>query len=79
MLRKLTKLPAINPTKPRQNKKIFLNTSIIPYFEDLNSLQYVRVCIIGGAIRANVDELIEPTKLMNKSSLGMAAASATVI
>ena len=79
ILRKLTKLPAINPTNPRQNKKIFLNISIFPYFEDLSSLQYVRLCIIGGAIRANVEELIEPTKLMNKSSLGMAAASATVI
>ena len=79
MFRKLTKLPAMNPTKPRQNKNAFLNISIDPYFEDFSSLQYVRVCIIGGAIKAKVEELIDPTKLMNKSSFGIAAAIATEI
>ena len=43
----------------------------------LKSSQNVRVWIIGGAINANVDELIEPTKLMNKSSFGIIDASVT--
>ena len=51
--------------------------SIFPYLDVLSSLQYVRLWIIGGAINARVEELIEPTKLINKSSFGMAAASAT--
>ena len=77
MLLKLTKLPAINPTKPRQNRNTFLNISIFPSVELLRSVQYVRLCMIGGAIKAKVEELIEPTKLINKSSFGIAAAIAT--
>ena len=33
--------------------------------------------MIGGAISAKVEELIDPTRLMNRSSFGIAAASAT--
>ena len=33
--------------------------------------------MIGGAMRANVDELTAPTKEMNRSRRGMAAPSAT--
>ena len=33
--------------------------------------------MIGGAISAKVEELIDPTKLINRSSFGIAAASAT--
>ena len=77
MLCILTKLPARNPAKPRTNKNVFLSMSTFPIEVLLKSSQYVRVWIIGGAINANVDELIEPTKLMNKSSLGIIDASVT--
>ena len=75
----LTKLPAINPTKPKTKRNKFLKRRNFPDGFVVNSSQYVRVCMMGGAINANVEELIEPTKLMNKSSLGIAAASATEI
>ena len=35
------------------------------------------VSIIGGAIKARVDELTAPTNDMNRSNLGMAAAKET--
>ena len=43
----------------------------------LNCYQKVTVSMIGGAMRANVDELTAPTKEMNRSRRGMAAPSAT--
>ena len=75
---RLTKLPAGNPTNPKTKRNKFIKRTNFPDGFVVNSPQYVRVCITGGAINANVEELIEPTKLMNKSSFGIAAASANV-
>ena len=77
MFDKLTKPPAINPTKPRAKRNTFRTIRNWPNDEHFSSLQYVRLCIIGGAIKANVEELIEPTKLIKRSSFGIAAAIAT--
>ena len=41
--------------------------------------QNVTVSMMGGAIKARVDELTAPTSEMNRSNLGMAAAKETEI
>ena len=40
--------------------------------------QKVTVSMMGGAIKARVEELTAPTNEMKRSSLGIAAAKATV-
>ena len=71
----LTKLPVKKPTKPITNRNKFLN-SLHLYLPQ--SGQNVTVSMMGGAIKANVEELTAPTNEINRSIFGMAAASATV-
>lgn len=44
---------------------------------EMPALDAVMVSMMGGAIRARVDELIAPTSEMNRSSFGMMAAMVT--
>ena len=69
---KLTKLPVKNPKKPIKKRIEFLNIRPFPIV-----CQLVAVSMIGGAIKANVDELTAPTREMNRSNLGIAAANET--
>ena len=72
----LTIVPATIPTIPSISKNMFL---AILNFPDtpLKSSQKTIVCMMEGAINANVDEAIAPIKEMNRSIFGIAAASAT--
>ena len=76
MFMMLTKLPVTNPRKPTTKRNTFL---ISLHLNLPQSGQNVTVSIIGGAIKAKVEELTAPTKDINKSICGMAAASATVM
>ena len=71
----LTKVPVTNPKKPTVNKKTFLSSLHLNFPQ---SGQFVTVSIIGGAIRAKVEELTAPTSEISRSIFGIAAARATV-
>lgn len=68
----LMKLPVMKPRKPTRNRKILRESLSLPI-----SGQNVTVSRMGGAIKARVEELTAPTKDMNRSSFGMAAARPT--
>ena len=70
----LTKVPVTNPRNPIRNKNAFLIILKHPI-----SCQFVIVSIIGGAIKAKVDELIAPTREIKRSNFGIAAARETEI
>lgn len=61
-----------NPRKPSVKRKRFLDT-----LQADNFSQLVTVSMIGGAIKAKVDELIAPTREMKRSNFGIAAARVT--
>ena len=61
-----------NPRKPSVKRKRFLDALQAETFPQL-----VTVSMIGGAIKAKVDELIAPTREMKRSNFGIAAARVT--
>ena len=71
----LTKVPVTKPKKPTVNRKMFLMSFHLNFPQ---SGQFVTVSIMGGAIRAKVEELTAPTSEISRSIFGIAAARATV-
>ena len=69
----LTYDPVTNPKKPRINRHRFLKA-----LDQEHLSPCVTVSKIAGAINANVELDTAPTKDINKSSLGIAAAKAKV-
>ena len=72
----LTIVPATIPTIPSISKNMFLAIFSFPDVP-LKSSQKTIVCMIEGAINANVDEATAPIKEMKRSILGTAAANPT--
>ena len=70
----LTKVPVTKPKKPTVNRKMFLMSFHLNFPQ---SGQFVTVSIMGGAIRAKVEELTAPTREISRSIFGIAAARAT--
>ena len=69
-------VPVTIPILPRKNKNVFLAILIFPNVP-VKSVQNTTVCIIEGAITANVNEATAPINEMKSSILGIAAAKAT--
>lgn len=63
----------MKPMNPTLKMKTFLATWYLVTWG-----QSATTSMIGGAIRAKVEELAAPTKEMNRSKRGMAAARATI-
>lgn len=68
----LTKEPVRKPRNPTMKRK-----TLRAILHLVASDQLVTESMIGGAIKASVDELTAPTREMNRSNFGMAAASET--
>ena len=69
-------VPNTIPIMPRMPRSKFLATFSFPPMP-LNSSQNTKVCIIEGAIKANVDEATAPIREIKRSIFGMAAAKPT--
>lgn len=74
-------VPVMKPMIPKTQMKIFLPYHMYLLGGDIRSLssQNVKESNRGGNIRAKHDEEKAPTRDMNKSSLGTAAATRTVL